>query len=90
MAAGTSSMILLRIAARSPPVDRSMIASAPYLTAILAFWISAETSESSVDVPMLALILVRSPLPTPSGTAFFRFLFFKMTVSPLRMLSRRE
>jgi len=57
------------MASMSPPVLRSMTASAPYFTAIFSFSISASRSTMSLDVPRLTLIFTDSPSPMAAGSA---------------------
>ncbi len=67
MATVACSITALRICARSPPVERSITASAPAAVAIFSFSSSTVKSLLSLDVPILALTLVRKPLPIASG-----------------------
>ncbi|MBA7716726.1 hypothetical protein ES703_125802 [subsurface metagenome] len=59
------SSIFCRIARISPPVERSIIVSAPASMATWSLSSSSETSAKSFDVPMFALTLVRRSLPIP-------------------------
>ena len=56
-----------RIASMSPPIERSLIVSAPNSSAIRAFLISSPTFTFPVEVPRLTLILVLRPLPIPTS-----------------------
>ena len=60
-----------------------MTASAPAATAAFSFAISSSIDIRSFEVPMFALILVRSPFPTPSGVMDVCRLFRVMTMVPL-------
>ena len=62
-------MIRLRMASMSPPVLRSMMASAPYRTASLALASSSSTFTLSREVPRLTFTLTRRPSPMPHGVA---------------------
>jgi len=52
----------------SPPVLRSMSASAPYLTAMRAFSSSGPRSGRSREVPTLAFTFTASPSPMAQGS----------------------
>ena len=56
------------MASMSPPVLRSMTASAPYFRATWSFWSSASRSTMSLEVPRLTLILTESPSPMAAGS----------------------
>ncbi len=72
MQASVSAMIARRISSIGPPVERSMMASAPAATATRAFSSSLSMLVSSRLVPILALTLVRSPRPTARGMPLVR------------------
>jgi hypothetical protein len=66
-----------------------MMASAPAATATRAFSSSLSMLVSSRLVPMLALTLVRSPLPTASGVPLVCLTFWQMMAVPSAMRWRR-
>ena len=55
----------------SEPVDKSIMVSAPYLTAYCTLAISQAASLERAELPRLALILVRRAMPMPMGCNFF-------------------
>jgi hypothetical protein len=89
MQALVSAMIARRISSTGPPVDRSIMASAPAATATRAFSSSLSMLVSSLLVPMLALTLVRRPLPTASGVPLMCLTFWQMMAVPAAMRWRR-
>ena len=64
---GTSTILsrVSLILSRSPPVERSITACAPYFKAVLAFSTSSSRLQCSLEVPMFALTLTLSPFPIP-------------------------
>ena len=70
----------------SPPVERSITASAPYFTAMSILRISGSMSGMSRDVPMLALTFTESPSPTAAGMGSWAGLQ-GMTMRPAAMPS---
>ncbi len=66
-----------------------MMASAPAATATRAFSSSLSMLVSSRLVPMLALTLVRIPLPTARGTPFLRRMLWQMMAVPAAIPWRR-
>ncbi len=58
-----------RISSRSPPVERSITVSAPHSTARHSLASSASLHELTGEAPMLALILVLTPRPMPTGSS---------------------
>ena len=80
-ATGHSPMIVFRIAARSPLVERSMMASAPYLMAMCIFSSSSAMSTFADEVPMFAFIFIRVPGPMASGS-ISRFALRAITMEP--------
>ncbi len=73
-------MIAFLMALMSPPVDRSMMVSAPAATETLTFASSRSRSTRSLDVPMLALIFVLSPLPIARGIRLVCLIFLTTTM----------
>ena len=65
---GHSFRSLALMASMSPPVLRSITASAPYLMATWSFWSSASRSTMSLEVPRLTLIFTESPSPMAAGS----------------------
>lgn len=62
-----TSKIFPRISSMGPPIERSVMVSAPYFSAVVAFFISSLRSKTSAELPMLALIFVLRPSPMPIG-----------------------
>src|SRR5713226_6223912 len=64
---GEASIMALRMAGMSPPVERSITVSEPWCTAWWSFFSSSCTSEVTAELPMLALILHLKAMPMPMG-----------------------
>jgi len=78
------------MASMSPPVLRSMTASAPYLRATWSFCSSESRSTISLEVPRLTLIFMDSPSPMAAGSASWTGLCgaqMRPEAIPLRMNS---
>lgn len=78
------SVIAIRQASRSPPVERSMMVSAPHFSAHSSFSISSWIPDEMGEAPMLALIFVFDARPIAMGTSLCLrwFLFAGMTILP--------
>ena len=81
------SIIPARMASMSPPVERSMTASAPASMATRSLSISSGRLAWSAEVPILALILVESPWPIALASKACN-LFFGITTEPSATLQR--
>ena len=77
----SSLRISFLIAARSPPVERSIMASAPSSSAHFAFCISSFSSHLAPDVPILTLTLTLNPWPIAKSLCS-RLLFAHITALP--------
>ena len=66
---GHSEISLFLMASMSPPVLRSITASASYLMATLSFSSSVSRSAMSRDVPRLTFTFTESPSPIAAGLA---------------------
>src|SRR5208337_3968812 len=73
--------IFFRIATRSPPVERSMIASAPFARAAPAFFSSSGKSHRVPEVPTFTFTLTVHPSPMAQERCR-RFGFAGMTTRP--------
>jgi len=65
---GDASRIALRIPSMSPPVERSITVSAPYLMLISSFRTSPDALPVTALLPMFALTLQSSAIPMPMGS----------------------
>src|ERR1039458_9512704 len=68
MGIGDGAMMALRMAGISPPVERSMTVSAPYLMEYWSFSSSPSTLESTAELPMFELILQLEATPMHMGS----------------------
>ena len=73
-----------RQASRSPPVERSMMVSAPHFSAHSIFSISSWMPDEMGEAPIFALIFVLEARPMHMGTRLCLrwFLFAGMTILP--------
>src|ERR1039457_5133528 len=68
MGMGEAAMMALRMAGISPPVERSMTVSAPYLMEYWSFSSSPSTLETTEELPMFELILHVEATPMHMGS----------------------
>src|SRR6476659_6168266 len=82
MGIGESSMMAFRMAGISPPVERSITVSAPYLTEYRSFSSSPSMSEVTAELPILELILHFDATPMHMGSRFLWFQLAGMIIRP--------
>jgi hypothetical protein len=82
MGTGDAPMMAFRMAGMSPPVERSMTVSAPYLTEERSFSSSSSIFEVTAELPMLELILHLEATPMHMGSRFWWFTFAGMIIRP--------
>ena len=80
--------ISLRMASRSPAMERSITVSAPAFTAAFSFFISISGLLQSGEVPMLALTLMPAGCPTRMGSTFLWQGLPRSTMVPSEMALR--
>ena len=80
--------ISLRMASRSPAMERSITVSAPAFTAAFSFFISISGLLQSGEVPMLALTLMPAGCPTRRGSTFLWQGLPRSTMVPSEMALR--
>src|ERR1019366_5202297 len=68
MGIGDAAMMALRMAGISPPVERSMTVSAPYLMEYWSFSSSPSMLERTEELPMFELILQLEATPMHMGS----------------------
>ena len=82
MGTGEASMIALRMAGMSPPVERSITVSAPYFTEYCSFSSSPSISDVTAEFPMLELILHLEATPMHIGSRLAWLMLAGMIIRP--------
>src|SRR6266850_5567049 len=82
MGMGDAPMMALRMAGISPPVERSITVSAPYLTEYSSFSSSQAISLVTAEFPILELILHLDATPMHIGSRFRWLMLAGMIIRP--------